>query len=63
MAATSTEPVTIALVEDDDEARRQLVASIRSDPSLRLVGENAQAAYGDIARYLFAWRSPMGDLK
>jgi len=39
MAATSTEPVTIALVEDDDEARKRLVASIRSDPSLRLVGE------------------------
>jgi len=32
-------PVTIALVEDDDEARRRLVASINSDPSLRLAGE------------------------
>jgi len=39
MEATRTEPVTIALVEDDDEARKRLVASIRSDPSLRLVGE------------------------
>ena len=34
-----TEPVTIALVEDDDEARKRLVASIRTDPSLRLAGE------------------------
>jgi len=39
MEATRTEPVTIALVEDDDEARKRLVASIRSDPSLRVVGE------------------------
>ena len=39
MGAPSTGPVTIALVEDDDEARGRLVASIRSDPSLRLVGE------------------------
>lgn len=39
MGATRTEPVTIALVEDDDEARKRLVASICSDPSLRLVGE------------------------
>jgi DNA-binding NarL/FixJ family response regulator len=31
--------VTIALVEDDDRARGRLVASIRSDPSLQLVGE------------------------
>jgi len=44
MAATSTEPVTIALVEDDDDARQRLVASIRSDPSLRLVGEYGTAA-------------------
>jgi len=39
MAAPVAAPVTIALVEDDDEARGRLVASIRSDPSLRLVGE------------------------
>lgn len=31
--------VTVALVEDDDEARRRLVASIKSDASLKLVGE------------------------
>jgi len=34
-----TEPVSVALVEDDDEARKRLVASIRTDPSLRLAGE------------------------
>lgn len=34
-------PVTIALVEDDDEARKRLVASIRSDSTLKLVGEFA----------------------
>ena len=34
-------PVTVALVEDDDEARKRLVASISSDPSLKLVGEFA----------------------
>lgn len=39
MAAPGSGPVTIALVEDDDEARGRLVASIRSDPSLELVGE------------------------
>jgi len=39
MGAPVTAPVTIALVEDDDEARGRLVASIRSDPSLRLTGE------------------------
>jgi DNA-binding NarL/FixJ family response regulator len=32
-------PVTVALVEDDDEARRRLAASIGADASLRLVGE------------------------
>jgi DNA-binding NarL/FixJ family response regulator len=32
-------PVTIALVEDDDETRRRLVASILRDPTLHLVGE------------------------
>ena len=34
-----TVPVTIALVEDDEEARKRLVASILGDPSLRLTGE------------------------
>lgn len=34
-------PVTVALVEDDDEARKRLVSSISSDPSLKLVGEFA----------------------
>jgi DNA-binding NarL/FixJ family response regulator len=37
-------PVTVALVEDDDEARRRLVTSIRSDTSLRLVGEYTTGA-------------------
>jgi DNA-binding NarL/FixJ family response regulator len=37
-------PVTVALVEDDDEARKRLVASIRSDGSLQLVGEYATGA-------------------
>ena len=37
-------PVTVALVEDDDEARRRLVRSIRSDPSLQLVGEYTTGA-------------------
>lgn len=32
-------PATVALVEDDDEARRRLVSSILADPGLRLVGE------------------------
>jgi DNA-binding NarL/FixJ family response regulator len=40
----ATGPVTIALVEDDDEARKRLVASINSDSSLRLVGEYASGA-------------------
>ena len=39
MERPDTGPVTVALVEDDDEARSRLVASIRSDPSLRLIGE------------------------
>lgn len=39
MKAPGSGPVTIALVEDDDEARGRLVASIRSDPNLDLVGE------------------------
>jgi DNA-binding NarL/FixJ family response regulator len=37
-------PVTVALVEDDDEARKRLVTSIRSDNSLQLVGEYATSA-------------------
>jgi len=41
MERASLEPVTVALVEDDDEARKRLVASISSDPSLKLVGEFA----------------------
>lgn len=39
MEAEKTAPVTVALVEDDDEARSRLVASIGADASLRLVGE------------------------
>jgi len=39
MAETYAGPVRIALVEDDDEARGRLVASIRSDPNLELAGE------------------------
>jgi DNA-binding NarL/FixJ family response regulator len=41
MERASLQPVTVALVEDDDEARKRLVASISSDPSLKLVGEFA----------------------
>jgi len=37
-------PVTVALVEDDDEARKRLVASIQSDASLRLIGEYRNGA-------------------
>lgn len=37
-------PVTVALVEDDEEARKRLVASIRSDASLRLIGEYQNGA-------------------
>jgi len=39
MEKADSGPVTVALVEDDDEARRRLVASIGLDPSLRLAGE------------------------
>jgi DNA-binding NarL/FixJ family response regulator len=39
MERPDTGPVTVALVEDDDEARSRLVASILGDPSLRLIGE------------------------
>jgi DNA-binding NarL/FixJ family response regulator len=39
MEAPGKGPVTIALVEDDDEARGRLAASIRSDSSLQLIGE------------------------
>jgi DNA-binding NarL/FixJ family response regulator len=41
MEGAGSGPVTVALVEDDDEARKRLVASISSDPSLQLVGEFA----------------------
>lgn len=41
MDTSASGPATIALVEDDDEARKRLVASINSDSSLRLVGEYA----------------------
>jgi len=44
MEPAAAGPITVALVEDDDEARRRLVASIRSDPSLRLIGEFRSAA-------------------
>jgi DNA-binding NarL/FixJ family response regulator len=37
-------PVTVALVEDDDEARKRLVASIGADASLQLVGEYSNGA-------------------
>lgn len=39
MEAAQAALVTVALVEDDDEARKRLVASIQADPSLRLIGE------------------------
>jgi DNA-binding NarL/FixJ family response regulator len=44
MERAGSGPVTVALVEDDDEARKRLVASIHSDPSLTLVGEFATGA-------------------
>jgi len=44
MERPGTGPVTVALVEDDDEARRRLVVSIRSDDSLQLAGEYATGA-------------------
>jgi len=44
MERPGPEPVTVALVEDDDEARQRLVASIRADASLALVGEYATGA-------------------
>ncbi|HEU4645338.1 MAG TPA: response regulator transcription factor [Burkholderiales bacterium] len=49
MEAAQAGPITVALVEDDDEARRRIVASIQSDPTLQLVGEyrnGAQALAG-----------------
>lgn len=39
MEPSQARPITVALVEDDDEARGRLVASIRSDPTLELTGE------------------------
>lgn len=44
MEATTAGPITVALVEDDDEARKRLVASIGADSSLKLVGEFATGA-------------------
>ena len=44
MEAAQAGPITVALVEDDDEARRRIVASIQSDPTLRLVGEYRNGA-------------------
>jgi len=44
MERAGSGPVTVALVEDDDEARRRLVASIRSDASLQLLGEHTTGA-------------------
>ena len=44
MEAAQAGPITVALVEDDDEARRRIVASILSDPTLRLVGEYCNGA-------------------
>jgi len=49
MEPSQARPITVALVEDDDEARGRLVASIRSDPTLKLTGEyrnGAQALRG-----------------
>jgi DNA-binding NarL/FixJ family response regulator len=42
--APKTAGTTVALVEDDDEARRRLVESIRADSSLELVGEYRSVA-------------------
>jgi DNA-binding NarL/FixJ family response regulator len=39
MGIGNAAPITVALVEDDDEARRRLVASITAHPALRLSGE------------------------
>ena len=36
--------ITVALVEDDDETRKRLVASIRANDSLRLTGEYRSGA-------------------
>lgn len=44
MEAAQAGPITVALVEDDDEARRRIVASIQSDPTLRLAGEYSNGA-------------------
>lgn len=44
MAEADDRVVTIALVEDDAKARARLVASIRSQPWLRLSGEYASGA-------------------
>lgn len=44
MEGAGSGPVTVALVEDDDEARKRLVASIDSDASLKLVEAYATGA-------------------
>jgi DNA-binding NarL/FixJ family response regulator len=44
MEPSQARPITVALVEDDDEARGRLVASIRSDPTLELTGEYRNGA-------------------
>jgi DNA-binding NarL/FixJ family response regulator len=44
MEPSQVRPIKVALVEDDDEARGRLVASIRSDPSLELTGEYRDGA-------------------
>jgi len=44
MEGAGSGPVTVALVEDDDETRKRLVASIDSDASLKLVGAYATGA-------------------
>ena len=44
MEASKTAGTTVALVEDDEEARRRLAASIRADPALQLVGEYSTVA-------------------
>ncbi len=54
LAAAMDAPVRVALVEDDEEARRRLVASIVAHAGLRLVGEwsagrQAIAALGEAA--------------
>jgi hypothetical protein len=51
-------PVTIALVEDDDEARKRLVASISSDGSLKLPGEVFDGSIRSIGVGVSAGQAP-----